>query len=59
METSGVQVEPRMSMGRSPRWSSGNPRMLLVVLVHESESRRGELLSDFAKNERGSTAESA
>ena len=33
---------------RSPRWSSGNPRMLLV-LVREFESRRGEILNLFYK----------
>ena len=33
---------------RSPRWSSGSPRMLLV-LVREFESRRGEILNLFAK----------
>ena len=33
---------------RSPRWTSGSPRMLLV-LVHEFESRRGEILNLFAK----------
>ena len=37
-------------VNRSPRWSSGNPRMLLqiVVLVLEFESRRGEILNLFA-----------
>ena len=33
---------------RSPRWTSGSPRMLLV-LVREFESRRGEILNLFAK----------
>ena len=33
---------------RSPRWTSGSPRMLLV-LVREFESRRGEILTLFAK----------
>ena len=33
---------------RSPRWTSGSPRMLLV-LVRELESRRGEILNLFAK----------
>ena len=32
----------------SPRWTSGSPRMLLV-LVREFESRRGEILNLFAK----------
>ena len=31
---------------RSPRWTSGSPRMLLV-LVREFESRRGEILNLF------------
>ena len=43
---------------RSPRWTSGNPRMLLV-LVREFESRRGEILNKFPKKKKGSTAESA
>ena len=33
---------------RPPRWTSGSPRMLLV-LVREFESRRGEILNIFAK----------
>ena len=33
---------------RSPRWTSGSPRMLLV-LISEFESRRGEILNLFAK----------
>ena len=33
---------------RSPPWSSGNPRMLLE-LVREFESRRGDILYLFAK----------
>ena len=32
---------------RSPRWISGSPRMLLA-LVREFESRRGEILNSFA-----------
>ena len=44
----GVPVIARLlSICRSPRWSSGNPRMLLV-LVREFESRRGEILTFFA-----------
>ena len=43
---------------RSPRWTSGSPRMLLV-LVREFESRRGEILNLFAKIKKGSTVESA
>ena len=45
---------------RSPRWTSGSPRMLLVF-VREFESCRGEILNIFAKKkkENGSTAESA
>ena len=47
---------------RSPRWTSGSPRMLLLS-VREFESRRGEILNLFAKKKRrkrkGSTAESA
>ena len=37
---------------RSPRLSSGNPRMLyilLIVLVREFESRRGEISNLFSK----------
>ena len=49
-------------LGRSPRWTSGSPRMLLV-LVREFESRRGEILNLFANKKedkkQGSTAESA
>ena len=41
---------------RSPRWTSGNPRMLLLilwmVLVLELESRRGEIVNLFAKIQR-------
>ena len=33
---------------RSPRWTSGSPRMLLM-LIHEFESRRGEVSIFFAK----------
>ena len=48
---------------RTPRWSCGNPRMLLlIVLVREFESRRGEISNLFAKKrkkKKGSTAESA
>ena len=33
---------------RSPRWTSGSPRMI-AVLVREFESRRGEILNLFAK----------
>ena len=36
---------------RSPRWTSGSPRMLLV-LVREFESRRGEILNLFAKKKK-------
>ena len=32
----------------SPRWASGSPRMLLM-LIREFESRRGEILIFFAK----------
>ena len=33
-----------------PEWSSGSPRMLLLIaLVREFESRRGETLNLFAK----------
>ena len=33
----------------SPRWTSGSPRMLLlIVLIREFESRRGEILNLFA-----------
>ena len=40
----------RKHNSRSLGWSSGNPRMLLlVVLVLEFESRRGEILKLFAK----------
>ena len=49
------------SMKWSPRWTinSGSPRMLLV-LVREFESLRGENLNLFAKiKKKGSTAESA
>ena len=35
----------------SPRWTSGSPRMLLV-LVSEFESRRGEILTIFAEKKR-------
>ena len=44
---------------RSSRWSSGNPRMLLV-LVREFESHRGEILNlpGICKKKKGSTAES-
>ena len=42
----------------SPRWTSGSPRMLLLVLVREFESRRGDVLKLFAKTKKkGSTAE--
>ena len=34
------------SISRSPRWTSGSPRMLLV-LVREFESRRGEIFILF------------
>ena len=33
-------------VSNSPRWTSGKPRMLLVV-VREFESRRGEILFFF------------
>ena len=36
---------------RSSRWTSGSPRMLLV-LVPEFESHRGEILNLFAKKKR-------
>ena len=39
---------------RSPRWTSGSPRMLLV-LVCEFESRRGEILNLFAKKKEKSS----
>ena len=32
---------------RSPRWCSGYPRMLLLVLVLDFESHRGEILNLF------------
>ena len=35
----------------SPRWTSGSPRMLLV-LVREFESRRGEILNLFEKKKK-------
>ena len=47
---------------RSPRWTSGSspPMPLLIVLVREFESRRGEILNLFAKKKKErSTAESA
>ena len=41
---------------RSPLWSSGSPRMLLlillIVLVREFESRRGKILNLFAKKKK-------
>ena len=39
------------AQSRSPRWSSGNPRKLLhvVVLVREFESRRGEISNILQK----------
>ena len=36
------------SISRSRRWTSGNPRMLLV-LVREFKSQHGEILNLFAK----------
>ena len=36
-------------ISRSPRWTSGSSRVLLV-LICEFESRRGEILTLFAKN---------
>ena len=37
----------------SPRWSSGNPRMLLLIaLVLEFESRRAETLNLFRKKKK-------
>ena len=39
------------SISRSPRWTSGSPRMLLA-LVREFESRRGEILNLFAKKKK-------
>ena len=51
------------TVSRSPRCSRGNPRSLpalLMVLVREFESRRGEILSLFAKIKGSTTvAESA
>ena len=44
--------------GRPGGQRSGSPRMLLV-LVREFESRRGQILNLFAKIKKGSTAESA
>ena len=38
-------------ISRSPRWTSGSPRMLLV-LIREFESRRGEILNLFAKKKK-------
>ena len=48
-----------LHVSRWPRWSfdSGCPRMLLV-LVLEFESRRGDTLKILAKIKKGSTAES-
>ena len=40
----------------TPRWSSGNPRMLLV-LAREFESRRGEISNSFAKTSVGKQAQ--
>ena len=34
---------------RSPRWTSGSPRMLLLVWIREFGSRRGEILDLFAE----------
>ena len=42
--TTGLNEE----YSRSPRWTRGSPRMLLV-LVRESESHRGEILTLLAK----------
>ena len=39
---------------RSPRWTSGSPRMLLV-LVREFESRRGKISNLSAIKKEGST----
>ena len=39
---------------RSPRWTSGSPRMLLV-LIREFESRGGEILNLLAKIRKKST----
>ena len=36
---------------RSPRWTRGSPRMLLV-LIREFESRRGQILNLFAKKKK-------
>ena len=36
------------AFSRSPRWTSGSPRMLLV-LIREFECRRGEILNLFAQ----------
>ena len=55
-----VTFEQCCSRHWSPRWTSGSPRMLLLmVLVREFESRRGEISNLFAKVKKGSTAESA
>ena len=42
---------PPFFPSRSPRWTCGSPRMLLA-LVREFESRRGEILNLFAKKKR-------
>ena len=47
-----------LHISRSPRWTSGSPRMLLV-LVREFESRRGEILNLFPKIKKAPAADSA
>ena len=46
--TEAVIAVSIVHVSRSPRWTSGSPRMLLV-LIREFESRRGEILNLFAK----------
>ena len=41
-------VQSQLFYQNKPRWTSGSPRMLLA-LVREFESRRGEILNLFAK----------
>ena len=38
-----------MHKSRSPRWTMGSPRMLLLVLIREFESRPGEILNLLAQ----------
>ena len=55
-----ILYQVMLAYSRSPRWSSGNPRMLLVLLIREFESRRAEILNLFAKVKKDQlTAESA